>query len=154
MVGMGGHERLADMNGSTVDRQQKSFESVPSSARAARQFVADSLRRQGASASVVADFVLVVSELATNIIEHGNGSGLVVYFDVTDPQWWDVTVAGTTSSAPGQLLEPGTWTVAGADDTSGRGLGIVRHLMEDIVSERSDGLVSIRCRHRRDTDSE
>jgi anti-sigma regulatory factor (Ser/Thr protein kinase) len=138
------------MNASAVDREQQSFEAIPTSARAARQFVSDTLRTYGASPVVVADYALVVSELATNIIEHGDGSTLIIFLDVTDPEWWEVEVAGGSRTAPDQLREPNMWSVASADEASGRGLGIVRHLMDDIAIGINDGLFSIRCRRRRE----
>jgi anti-sigma regulatory factor (Ser/Thr protein kinase) len=140
------------MNSRAVDREQQTLEAVPASARAARQFVAETLRTHGASVQVIKDYVLVVSELATNIIEHGDGSSLVIYLDVADPRWWDIEVVGGASSPPAQLLEPETWTVASADDASGRGLGIVRHLMDEIATGSHAGQVSIRCRRRRTED--
>jgi anti-sigma regulatory factor (Ser/Thr protein kinase) len=137
------------MKPSAVDREQRTLEAVPTSARAARQFVAETLREHGASTQVIKDYVLVVSELSTNIIEHGDGSSLVIYLDVADPGWWDIEVVGGASAPPAQLLRPETWTVASADDASGRGLGIVRHLMDEIATGSNGGQVSIRCRHRR-----
>ena len=137
------------MNSSAVHREQQTFEPVPTSARAARQFITETLRTNGADAQVIKDFVLVVSELATNIIEHGDGSSLVIYLDVTDPRWWEVEVVGGAATPPAQLLQPETWTVASADDASGRGLGIVRHLMDEISTGSHDGQVSVRCRRRR-----
>ncbi len=137
------------MNVGASDREERTFEAVPTNARAARQFVAEILRQHRASTRVISDYELVVSELATNIIEHGNGSRLVICVDVADPEWWEVEVVGGTSTATDQVFQPDTWTVAGADQASGRGLGIVRHLMDHIASDRTDGLVSIRCRRRR-----
>lgn len=137
------------MNGSAVDREQHVFEAVPTSARAGRQFVTDTLRDHGASVKVISDYALAVSELVTNIIEHGNGSNLTILLDVADPDWWEVEVVGGVSDAPSHLLHPDTWNVADADEASGRGLGIVRHLMDEIVSHTDAGLVSIRCRRRR-----
>ena len=137
------------MSASAVFREHRAFESIPSSARAGRQFVTDTLREYGATDKVISDYALVVSELVTNIIEHGNGSNLTILLDVADPDWWEVEVVGGSSKAPGHLLHPETWTVADADDASGRGLGIVRHLMDDIISRTDAGQVSIRCRRRR-----
>jgi hypothetical protein len=68
---------------------------------------------------------------------------------VADPDWWEVEVVGGAATLPTMLLQPDTWTVAGANEASGRGLGIVRHLMDDIVSHTNAGQVSIRCRCRR-----
>ncbi len=134
------------MNFSAVDREQQTFEAVPTSARAARQFVTETLRAHGAGPQLIMDYALVVSELVTNIIEHGDGSRLVIYLDVADPEWWEVEVVGGAPTAPARLLDPDTWTVAGVDDVSGRGLGIVRHLMNDISTGSESGQVSVRCR--------
>ena len=137
------------MNASAIDRVQQTFAAVPTSARAARQFVTHTLRAHGAANSVISDYALVVSELATNIIEHGDGSDLVIFLDVADPDWWGMEVVGGATSASNHVLEPASWTVAAADEPSGRGLGIVRHLMDEIVTDTSDSQVSIRCRRRR-----
>ena len=137
------------MNASAIDRVQQTFEAVPASARAARQFVTNTLRAHGAVPSVISDYALVVSELASNIIEHGDGSDLVIFLDVADSEWWGMEVVGGASTAPGRVLEPATWMVAAADEPSGRGLGIVRHLMDEIVTDISNGQVSIRCRRHR-----
>lgn len=137
------------MNVGAIDREQRTFEAVPTSARAARQFVIEILRQHGATTTVIGDYALVVSELATNIIEHGGGSRLVICVDVADSEWWEVEVVGGTSATFNQVLQPDTWTVAGAEQTSGRGLGIVRHLMDHVATDTTDGQVSIRCRRRR-----
>jgi anti-sigma regulatory factor (Ser/Thr protein kinase) len=138
------------MDTSAIDRVQRSFESVPTSARAARQFVTELLRQHGAKPAAVDDCALVVSELVTNIIEHGDGSVLVIVLDTSDPEWWDIEVmSGVAANAPQLVLEPDTWNIAGADDISGRGLGIVRHLMDHVITDTTDGQLSVRCRRRR-----
>ncbi|MEO8264085.1 MAG: ATP-binding protein [Ilumatobacteraceae bacterium] len=138
------------MNERAVDRQQQVFEAVPISARAGRQFVTDTLRDHGATVKVISDYALAVSELVTNIIEHGNGSNLTILLDVADPDWWEVEVVGGSSTTPDHLVHPETWSVANPDEASGRGLGIVRHLMDVITSGTDAGQVSIRCRRRRE----
>jgi anti-sigma regulatory factor (Ser/Thr protein kinase) len=143
------HEHRPDMNPNALDREQQRFAAIPTSARAARQFVATTLRRHGAPTKVISDYALVVSELVTNIIEHGDGSSMVISLDMADPDWWEVEVVGGSTASPGTLLQPDTWTVASADKASGRGLGIVRHLMDDIVTKTDAGQVRIRCRRRR-----
>jgi anti-sigma regulatory factor (Ser/Thr protein kinase) len=137
------------MNANALEREQQGFAAVPTSARAARQFVAAALRRHGAAPKVISDYALVVSELVTNIIEHGDGSSMVIFLDVADADWWEVEVVGGSVTSPSTLLEPEKWAVASADKPSGRGLGIVRHLMDDIVARTDTGQVSIRCRRRR-----
>jgi anti-sigma regulatory factor (Ser/Thr protein kinase) len=142
---------VLNMNASAIDRVQQTFAAVPASARAARQFVRDTLRSHGAANNVITDYALAVSELATNIIEHGDGSDLIIFLDVADPQWWGMEVVGGATTATNHVLvlEPASWTVAAADEPSGRGLGIVRHLMDDIATDTTDGQLSIRCRRRR-----
>ncbi len=139
------------MNSSAVDREHRSFEPVPVSARSARQFVSETLCLHGASAGIISDYALAVSELASNIIEHGNGSNLSIYLDVTDPDWWDVEVVGGSMTPPDTLPEPDMWRLAAADEPSGRGLGIVRHLMDNITAVTSGDEISIRCRKRRES---
>ena len=137
------------MNTSAIDREQRTFESVPTSARAARQFATELLLRYGATPTAVDDCALVISELVTNIIEHGDGSTFVIVLDVSDPEWWDIEVTSGAPDAPQLVLEPETWAVAGAEDVSGRGLGIVRHLMDHVSTDSTGGQLSVRCRRRR-----
>jgi anti-sigma regulatory factor (Ser/Thr protein kinase) len=131
------------------DRDERSFPAVAESARAARVFVTEILVREGASSDVVDDFQLVVSELVSNVIEHGDGTNLVVYVDGSDPDFWEVEVVGGLVAANSRVLDPPAWTIAAADEPSGRGLAIVRHLMDHVTAEVSDGYVSIRCGHHR-----
>ena len=145
----GSDESPAHTNAHALDREQQSFAAIPTSARAARQFIATTLRRHDAPSKVISDYALVVSELVTNIIEHGDGSNIVVCLDAADPDWWEMEVVGGSATPPSTLLEPDTWTVASADKISGRGLGIVRSLVDDIVTNADAGHVSIRCRRRR-----
>jgi anti-sigma regulatory factor (Ser/Thr protein kinase) len=129
--------------------ERREFEAVPSSARAARRFVTDLLRLDGAPAAVINDCSLVVSELVTNVIEHSGGQRVEVAVDLADPQWWRLEVVGAVPTAPKQLAAPETWTVGGANDLSGRGLGIVRQLMDDVAINASDDLITVTCRRRR-----
>ena len=137
------------MNTAALDRQRRTFDPVPASARSARAFVCDALRTSGADDTVIGDYRLVVGELTTNVIEHGDGSEMVVLVDLGDPQWWDVEVVGGIAASAPPLLSPETWQVATTRQVSGRGLGIVRHLMDDVVIETRAGRVSVRCRCHR-----
>jgi anti-sigma regulatory factor (Ser/Thr protein kinase) len=131
------------------DREQRLFAAVPASARAARSFVAASLGAAGATASVISDYELVVSELVANLIEHGDGTGLRISVDVADRQWWDVAVGGTTSAGGDGSAAPSAWRVADPFEPSGRGLGIVRRLMDEVVADSAEGESTIHCRRRR-----
>ena len=145
----GRHEHPHRMNANALDREQQSFAAIPASARAARQFVVTTLRRHEAPPKVISDYALVVSELVTNIIEHGDGGNVLIALDVADPDWWEMEVVGGSATSPSTLLHPDSWTVATADKASGRGLGIVRYLMDDIVTRTDAGQISVLCRCRR-----
>jgi len=132
-----------------IERKQRSFLAVPSSARAARQFVAEQLLGFGADQSTIEDSVLVVSELVSNIVEHGDGSGLMVGIEAADPRWWLIEVSGSSAAAPRLVLHPEEWSVAAADEISGRGLGIVRRLVDDVTTQVTKGQLVVRCRIRR-----
>ena len=138
------------MNGSGLGRQLLRFEAVPSTARAARRFVADILRSRGATNEDIDDFALVTSELVSNIIEHGDGSTLSLAVGGA-PGVWELSVVGGQCSADSLVLQPEKWSVARGADTSGRGLGIVRQLMDEISVHTSAGTISVNCRRRRAT---
>ncbi len=72
-----------------------------------------------------------------------------IVFNFADPHWWEVEVVGGAPATPKQLLAPEMWTITGAHEVSGRGLGIVRQLMDDVVTDVADHRVSVRCRRRR-----
>ena len=130
-------------------RAECTLAAVPSSARAARDFIGDYLRESRAPQAVIADCQLAVSELASNVITHGEGSELFIAVDASDPQWWLVEVASSMVIGATNMLLPESWVVTGSDRISGRGLGIVRRLMTDIVVTIDAGRVSTRCRQRR-----
>ncbi len=58
------------MNGHAGGPERRAFDAIPASAGAARRYVADLLRLDGAPPAVISDYSLVVSELVTNVIEH------------------------------------------------------------------------------------
>jgi anti-sigma regulatory factor (Ser/Thr protein kinase) len=138
------------MKENAIDRERRVFDAVPASARAARQFVTERLRSRGAPAAVVGDYSLVVSELVTNVIEHSDGARVEIILGLDDPHWWELEVVGGKPAAPKLMLAPELWTVANAHEVSGRGLGIVRQLMDDVVTDIDTNRVSVLCRRRRD----
>lgn len=128
-------------------REERVFRATPGSARAIRRFVRDALQDARARADVISDFQLVVSELAANAIEHGSGGDVVVEVDGSRPAWWEVTVSSTILGA--RLRSAREWSIADADAGSGRGLGIVRRLMDDVRVDHHGDRISVRCRMRR-----
>jgi anti-sigma regulatory factor (Ser/Thr protein kinase) len=129
-------------------REAQSFLSVPAGARAARAFISRSLGNHGATRSVLDDFELVVGELTANAIEHGDGANLYVTVDFTDARWWDVEISGSSGEVDEGMHDPGQWRIADPEAESGRGLGITRALMDDIVTNAEAHWLSIRCRRR------
>jgi anti-sigma regulatory factor (Ser/Thr protein kinase) len=124
--------------GATVE-----LEAHMSNVGAARRFVRSELEDR-APESAVSDLTLITSELVTNAFEHG--SGRVVLTVRCDDGAASVTV--TSGGQPGKLPTVDTWTTARADRISGRGLGIVRQIGDDIEVDRSADGVSITV-HRR-----
>jgi len=86
--------------------------------------------------------------LVSNIIEHGDGLELSLALSAT-PDAWELSVVGGRCTPESLVLRPEKWSVAGADEDSGRGLGIVRQLMDEISVDTSAGTVSVNCRRRR-----
>ncbi len=126
-------------------RQRGSFPAQPSTARAARAFVAEHLSAQGATAAVVDDFALAVSEVVSNAIAHADDTEVVVVIDTSDHEWWQVDVV-SHSPLPSRLRDPNGWTVAPASAASGRGLGIVRSLMDEVSVLDAGSIVAMRRR--------
>lgn len=125
----------------------RSFRATPTSGRAIRSFVRDALGEAHVPDHVVADVELVVSELAGNAIEHGAGDELTVEVDATRRPWLTISVTCVGEAAPA-LRAWRTWAIAPPDARSGRGLGIVRRLMDDVDVEARGGRVTVRCRRR------
>ena len=107
---------------------------------AARQFVADRLVGVVADADVVADIRLAASELVTNAVEHGNSQPVEVVLAVDT----GVVSLSVTSHSPHDNLAPvSAWAVAGPNEITGRGLGIVRTLADDVSVSRGGGRLTI-----------
>jgi len=120
---------------------------------AARRHVISWLLEHHADPRAVEDLSLAASELAANVVQHGGATELFVRLDGSDPRCWTLEVAGGHVRLPENLADPATWRVAGPDSSHGRGLGIVRAVVDDIeVIEDGRGL-AIRC-HRQRADAE
>jgi len=106
------------------------FEAAPTSAAEARSFVADVLRDFGLTA-LVADAVLVVSELATNAVRHAQTA-----FSVTVDCRTGGALLTLRDGSPHHPLP----VTAGQLDEAGRGLALVQLLSNDWgVSTQPDG---------------
>ena len=130
-----------------VDLLMRSYPSAPPSTHAAREFVVSELRRATANERTLADFELIISELVANSVEYGNGDEIVVGVDAVTDGWYTVLISsGVTDDLP--PLDPAQWTVADAEQRSGRGLGIVKALADDLSVAVNNGRLVIVCRRR------
>ncbi len=111
---------------------------------AARRFVRSELEGR-VPADAVTDLMLATSELVTNAFEHGEPKPVSLTVR-SNREEASITVvsAGEGSRVP----DVDDWKTAQADRISGRGLGIVREIADDVKVERTGGKVAITV-HRR-----
>ena len=77
-----------------------------------------------------------MSEAAANAIEHGygcDGEGVVTVLVSVEDGWVDV-----------EVRDEGTWREGSGDGDRGRGLAIMRSIMDRISVEREDGATVVR----------
>jgi DNA-binding CsgD family transcriptional regulator/anti-sigma regulatory factor (Ser/Thr protein kinase) len=123
-----GWGRMKESNSSRHRRHV--FAASPSSVRDARAFVASVLTDARLPTEVMSTLRLVVSELVSNAVEHCGGD-VEVGLDLSDDQWLEVAVSGR-SDVPAVWADSSQWVIASPDGRSGRGLGIVRSLVDDL----------------------
>lgn len=104
----------------------------------ARRFVRE--RLDDAPPGVVADLEIIASELLTNAVEHGPPGPLSIAIDHHDS-----TVSLTVDSPrpDTDLLAAETWSMAGVEEITGRGLAIVRRLADDVSVDQTATSLSI-----------
>ena len=106
--------------------------------RAARNLVAEqAVALVGADRAE--DVRLVVSELVTNALEHGEGGDATVEFGVDDGAFV-VSVSAESSGRPEQ-----TNGVVSNDQSTGRGLRIVARLSDTVVVSGQERSVTVTC---------
>lgn len=112
---------------------------------AARRFVAERLDGMAADRCIVDDLRLAASELVTNALEHGEHEPVVVALEVST----GVVSLSVTSRSPHDHVAPvSDWAVADAAEITGRGLGIVRTLADDVSVSRGGGMLTITVERR------
>ena len=138
------------MNGSTSSRiHRQVFPATASSVHAARTFVTSVLITEPVSADSISTLRLVVSELVSNAVQHGNhDDGVEVAIDLMDDVWLRVVVT-SGGEPPFAISDLAQWNIASPDAASGRGLGIVRSLADEVSCTAADGVVTVRCRVHR-----
>lgn len=106
-----------------------------------RHRVADLARDSGADDELIRDLELVVSELATNVVQHSDSDTIRVVFRREPSQWvLDVDDADDLEMIEPELPDPSALT--------GRGLFIVQSIMDDVELVETDGHCRIRCAKR------
>ena len=120
------------------------LEATMSNVSAARRFVRKELEGRVPEAAV-SDLMLATSELVTNAFEHGSPQPVRLTVR-SDGETASITVVsgGDASRVP----EVESWTPARADRISGRGLGIVREIADDIEVTRFEDGLAITVRRR------
>jgi anti-sigma regulatory factor (Ser/Thr protein kinase) len=94
----------------------------------ARRFVADGLDAAGVDGVVAADLLIVVSELVSNAVMHGAGGPMqLVVRDVAGRI--EITVVSPGGADVGPVH---TWTMPPPGAVGGRGLALVRALVDQV----------------------
>lgn len=112
-----------------------------------RRHVETWLRTRGATPAEIDDLSLVASELAANVVQHGDAHELLVRLDDSDSSRWTLEVVGGRNLLPAHLADPTSWEVSRPQDTHGRGLGIVRKVVDAVEVLIELDVLTIRC-HR------
>lgn len=131
--------RVSSGAGSTVE-----LEAQMANVSAARRFVRKELEGR-APEEAVSDLMLATSELVTNAFEHGSRQPVRLTVRSGEDEASITVVSGGEGGRVGDVE---TWTTAQADRISGRGLGIVREIADDIDVDRSNGNLAITVRRR------
>ena len=119
----------------------------PDEVAVARLAVVDHLSSRGVSSVVVDDMELVTSELVTNAIVHPRPIGrpgvvVHIHLDVSDAVVLSVANVGPADAIP--AIDD--WHPASPAALSGRGLGIVRRLCDDVAVEQHGEHAVVTCR--------
>ncbi len=125
--------------GSTVE-----LEAHMANVGAARRFVRQELEGR-VPEEAVSDLMLATSELVTNAFEHGSRQPVRL---TVRSATGEASITVVSGSEGGHVPDVASWVTARADRISGRGLGIVREIADDIDVDRSAGSVAITV-HRR-----
>lgn len=112
--------------------------------REVRRFLVD----HRLTSDIVDDLTLVVAELVTNAVEHGAGSAVVVELDI-QPNAVSIAVIHDGGA---DLGDPSSWTMPPKGSRSGRGLALVRTLVDMVEWSDAGSHVKVRVDRRFDID--
>jgi anti-sigma regulatory factor (Ser/Thr protein kinase) len=129
---------------SMTDRLVLRLRALPADVSQARHEVAAFLAARGVSSMVVDDVELVTSELVTNAVVHGRRGSIGVEVDTESE-----IVVTVSNLGPAHLIPPiDEWRAVSPLAPSGRGLGIVRRLCDDVAVLEIDDTTVVVCRRR------
>ena len=115
-------------------------EADPAELSTVRRRIRDYLNDVGTASEIVEDIELVVSELATNVIEHTTSTSLTILVGRVDDDWYvDVADVDDLSILDEVALPNMT-------EPAGRGLFVVSSIVDDIQIVHESGAYAIRCR--------
>jgi len=142
MARSGGDPTLEDEP--MTDRLVLQLRARPADVSQARHAVASFLADRGVSSMVVDDMELVTSELVTNAVVHGRRGSIGLEVDTEGE-----IVVTVSNLGPAALIPPiDQWRAASPLAPSGRGLGIVRRLCDDVAVLEIDDTTVVVCRRR------
>jgi anti-sigma regulatory factor (Ser/Thr protein kinase) len=113
---------------------------TPENVVVARRFVGSWLSTVTSDRMVIGDLELAVSELVTNAIEHGDHHDVSVELNLEGSL---LSMSVTSRGNVGDLAPTAAWELAGAESVTGRGLGIVRAVVDQIDVTRDSDRVTI-----------
>lgn len=141
-------ESLRSVDGPKEARVRLDLDARTSEIGRARHAVDELLTRAGVTSSIVDDVVLVVSELVSNAVIHGEPGPVRVEVGVDREVVHEVVVAVTSRGPPDALPPVDAWRLPHPRAVSGRGLAIVRRLTDDVDVRESGGSTLVVCRRR------
>ena len=124
---------------STVDTVHLAVPAHPAELADLRRRVTSHLAERGASPELVEDTSIIVSELATNVVEHSDSSVISVGLSGEDDRWV-LTVADAE-----QVPAVGSLALVDVEAIGGRGLYIVQALARTVDVSTVEGVVVVRC---------
>ena len=110
----------------------------------ARREVRNLLVDHRLATDIVDDLALVVAELMTNAVEHGSGRRVIVEIEIHP----DVVSITVDHDGAADLGDPSSWTMPPKETRSGRGLALVRSLVDDVEWSAAAGRLRVRVDRR------
>lgn len=107
-----------------------------------RRSVRNYISTSGGDDEVAGDLELVVSELATNVLEHTDSHTLTIVLERIDDEW----VLDVADVDDLQILDD--VSLPDQHQVAGRGLFVVASLVDDLRIVEDGGRCALRCRRR------